>query len=316
LNKTLSNSIDHGINRGFASKFGIPAAFILNRLIYSINIEIEYNNENNFINGRWWSRDTAQSLAVHFQGLFTLRVIRTILKKLQDESVILIHKPFVDDFNTTNIYTVNCEILYKFYTNRQSNFDLNPIGTRYTRASISGNTRPSISRGTGPVFPTTVKSLGSISKNINIQKDPDTDGFPYESKNPNTDTSSGEQKPLTKQSEKESKVKTYYRPGNEFREVYENFFRFKGGRKNFKENDYDEYLLKMMDDYNKTVPQLIELSDKWAEHHSEQTKKPISYKSSFRTWLNNDMEWNKNNKKTKVDLSGNFSGTYDEKLNF
>ncbi len=102
----------HSISYHAANLFGISAALMLNRVIWSIQYHLENADrykDTYFVDGRWWMNDTSQAIANHFGGLISAEYVRKTLRKLEADGVLIAMKPRGSKWDQTKWYSLNIE---------------------------------------------------------------------------------------------------------------------------------------------------------------------------------------------------------------
>lgn len=69
--------------------------------------------------------------------------------------------------------------------------------------------------------------------------------------------------------------------------IFENLNRLEVCKNKFDTEEYRQYLTGLAELLDLSTDELEEATFEWQEYHNDQTKKPISPKSSFRTWIKN-----------------------------
>ncbi len=293
----LNNSVNYSLNRKLAIEFGIPAAMVLNRLIWSINYHIENESEGYFRDEKWWTRDTALSLTYHFAGLWNVKTTERALKKLKVAEILVTKRLNSQNFDNTNFYSIDKIALDKILNS----------GTEITTksvVSVSDKMSETVSDKMSESSLVNNQSNNHIKKYI--KKDPENTkpDFKAESdtRHLNPDTTLGLLSGMPKPPKKKIKALVYYSPDNPFRAIYDVFVKYKAGQTLFLkkgEPDVNKYLTELGAEFDRTVPELINLANAFHGHYELQPKTVTSIKGRFRTWVSNDAKWNPKPKKKK-----------------
>ncbi len=89
-----------------AEEFGIPAALVLNRIMWSIETHENRNQNDFFVNNRWWMYDTAKSFQAEFDFL-SLSTIERAIKSLEQSGLIDSLKMGQKEWDRTKWYSIN-----------------------------------------------------------------------------------------------------------------------------------------------------------------------------------------------------------------
>ncbi len=112
----ISNSVDYAFSRKLAIQFGIPAAMVMNRIIWSINIHAENSakySQEFYEDDNWWMADSMEALQLHFNGIFSLITIKRAIKDLEAAGMLISKKRFLKTrkWNHTKSYAINIAML-------------------------------------------------------------------------------------------------------------------------------------------------------------------------------------------------------------
>lgn len=101
-----------GFSHAVAMQYGISAAMVLNRIIWSINYHIEKREKyaaEYFIEDQWWMDDTHQNIARHFRGLISERTVRLAVKAFESAGILVSNKQRSAKWNHTKWYRLDRE---------------------------------------------------------------------------------------------------------------------------------------------------------------------------------------------------------------
>lgn len=106
----IRNPTDYGFSQNIAKKCGISAALVLQRIIWSINIHHQKQAKyasTYLIDGQWWMDDTFAALAIHFEGILSLRTIKRAINDLEEIGILIGKKMQAGKWDHTKWYSID-----------------------------------------------------------------------------------------------------------------------------------------------------------------------------------------------------------------
>jgi hypothetical protein len=102
----INNPVHHSFNADIAREFGINAALILNRIIWSINTHIN-KDKSFYIDGDWYMYDSVKAISDYFVGIMSESSVKRAIAKLEKEGLLKSKKVNREHWNHTKWYTID-----------------------------------------------------------------------------------------------------------------------------------------------------------------------------------------------------------------
>jgi len=255
----IDNSVDYSFNRNVAKTYGLHGAMILNRIVWSVNMHIERDDQQYFIDGEWWMYDTYESIANHFDGLIAKTTIRDKIQKFEKDNLLISRQVQKSNYNRTKWYSINVKVwkLLVFgsdVSNGSNSSHRNDIST-----SFDGSQVMEVSNVHEGKLPTSIDGRSHVVSSL-------------------------------LNSHLNSHTKYIYPESHPMSAIFDNLRMVSIVKSKFNLADYEKWLTKHMETKSLSIEELTEASHEWQEYHNDRTEKPKSPKGSFNTWLKNFLE--------------------------
>ena len=301
-------AVDCFFNSQVAKRYGIVGALLLNRISWSMDDHEKKNKkETYFHDDKWWMRDRASDFHAHF-NFICLWTIKTTLKTLEADGILLTRKPFAHLRDHTKWYSID-QVLLKQTLAATDSMETQLSGSDSVKIQPSEGVKIQPSEGV-KIQPSS--STKSLTKSLTKSTDTALSALPPPSasgsmcapevEDLNQSHLEGHTIPLipierVTLSEditrpKKSKIKPIvlknkeWLETDEFSEVFSNLTKISICMTNFDTEEYRQWLKSIMDEESLTIDELVKTSSQWQVYHNDAKKKPTSPKGSFRTWIN------------------------------
>lgn len=268
--------VELGASIEIAKRYGIAAAHVMNRIVWSIDCHMESPKtyESRFYaDGQWWMEDTFEALANHFDGVFSLITIKRAVAELEKSGLLISRKPRAKAHDHTKHYAVNLAMWEEIHN---GTIDRIKMSQSDSIKMIPSDRIKMILSHTNNLTKSQT-NIDMISPPTGSTATPDGDGS-------SKDINLSKGKASFKQPDASFSEEDILAP------VFRNLLKIDICKLKFNVPEYRKFLQGLMEQMSLSIKELIDLSNEWQEYHNEATKKPKSPKASFRTWVRNYTE--------------------------